>query len=629
MDMLFTVTNQSIVRTDTNLVVADSINYLYATFSFSGDWNQAKTAIFRKLITGEAYEEILTEDRCLVPYQVLIGPGDFTVSVYSGNLHTANTALINLCPSGYTEDVVPPTEAIVLTGNAEPGDVIKLKTFYKDDPYTKLTGTLELLGTAGAMDVRDGKLFYSTDPKAIMIGGLIPADEVILTGDAAVGDVLLGKTFYNDDPELERTGTLALTGDALAGDVRAGKKFYKDDAKTQLTGTLDPISEVNLTGDAAIANVLAGKTFYNTDPETELTGTMPNRAGDNASLLTANVADVAYMTPPAGFYDGIDDRVYEDGLILIAPEDYDAAFESLYVAQYASPSMIHLRLSDLKKLAMSGTYNELGNPTGILYDLHDAEPRLHQSVNNIFKMWGRQPADFSSSITYGMTGSQNYGLCIDQLNDTDAFFFVGFSTGEIYKVDKDDIANNAAGCASPSYGGAVNSVACLGDFVYGAGATTQRVRKYSYSELAYIAQSADYGGTIQALTKNATHIFAGGATTKKVVKYLPADLSVVHESDTLSDTIMALAVDDTHVYAACADGRVYKLLLSDLSTVTSSLAYTGIIYALIEYGSYIYFGGGTTKRVYKALKSTLGVTAQSAAYSGNIRGLALGDLVEV
>lgn len=101
MDLLFTITNQELERTDTSLVVADSIDYLYAAFTFSSDWNgTSKIAVFTKLLTKTSYSVALVTDRCLVPWEVLQGHGDFSVSVYAGSRITANVVIVNVSPSG-------------------------------------------------------------------------------------------------------------------------------------------------------------------------------------------------------------------------------------------------------------------------------------------------------------------------------------------------------------------------------------------------------------------------------------------------------------------------------------------------------------------------------------------------
>ena len=100
----FNVRNQMIRRTDTNRVVADSRNYLYAAFTFSEEWQGVKTAIFKN---GEVVKHvILDNDECLVPWEV-IKTGKLIVSVFCGDLITADTANIYITESGYEDGGAP------------------------------------------------------------------------------------------------------------------------------------------------------------------------------------------------------------------------------------------------------------------------------------------------------------------------------------------------------------------------------------------------------------------------------------------------------------------------------------------------------------------------------------------
>ena len=104
MNLSFEVTNQSIRRTDKNTVVADSKNYLYATFTFSDEWQGVKTAIFKH--GGEKYHVLLENDMCLVPWEV-IKQGILDVSVFCGDLITSSTAHVTVNKSGYSDGGTP------------------------------------------------------------------------------------------------------------------------------------------------------------------------------------------------------------------------------------------------------------------------------------------------------------------------------------------------------------------------------------------------------------------------------------------------------------------------------------------------------------------------------------------
>ena len=101
----FNIQNQTITRTDSFDVVGDSKNYLKATFNFSDEWSGAITAVFD--YGGKAYCVILPEDNtCFVPWEV-IKPPYFTVSIFCGDLITANTVLVKVDKSGYREGETP------------------------------------------------------------------------------------------------------------------------------------------------------------------------------------------------------------------------------------------------------------------------------------------------------------------------------------------------------------------------------------------------------------------------------------------------------------------------------------------------------------------------------------------
>lgn len=102
----FSVSNQLITRKDSFKPVAKSKNYLYAAFEFlTEEWTGYKTAIFRN--PDGAYEVILDgNDECLVPWEILDSEyGEFYVSVFCGDLVTANKARVRLYASGYGDDL--------------------------------------------------------------------------------------------------------------------------------------------------------------------------------------------------------------------------------------------------------------------------------------------------------------------------------------------------------------------------------------------------------------------------------------------------------------------------------------------------------------------------------------------
>lgn len=100
MILFFSVGKQIITRTDNESVVQDSQNYLYAQFDFSEEWEGTITAVFRGK-DGEAFNVLLDESgKCLIPWEVLTLTW-FEVSVFCGDLITANVVRVYTIESGY------------------------------------------------------------------------------------------------------------------------------------------------------------------------------------------------------------------------------------------------------------------------------------------------------------------------------------------------------------------------------------------------------------------------------------------------------------------------------------------------------------------------------------------------
>jgi len=107
----FNVQNQVISRFDSAYVVADSRNFLTAKFVFSTpEWSgKTKTAVFKQ---GDEIVKVILDgtDTCTIPWEVIRYPG-FSVSVFAGDLITANIAQVTVTASGYTaaSGTPPPT----------------------------------------------------------------------------------------------------------------------------------------------------------------------------------------------------------------------------------------------------------------------------------------------------------------------------------------------------------------------------------------------------------------------------------------------------------------------------------------------------------------------------------------
>lgn len=126
----FKVTNQTITRQDTYVPVSGSKNYLQAQFVFTAEWNGViKHAVFSR--DGIASVDLtLINDSCPVPYAMTAEPGAFTVSVYGGELITANSEEVEIYDSGYiqTEPTPPPETEIYVKSPTGIGAIHLIKT---------------------------------------------------------------------------------------------------------------------------------------------------------------------------------------------------------------------------------------------------------------------------------------------------------------------------------------------------------------------------------------------------------------------------------------------------------------------------------------------------------------------
>ena len=114
-EIVFQIDHQIIQRVDKFKVVSDSRNYLYARFEFlTSEWaDKLPTAVFQN--ANDSYEVILDQgNTCLVPWEVLErSAGNFTVTVFAGDLVTVNSAQVRVHKSGYASEFQPdPTPSV-------------------------------------------------------------------------------------------------------------------------------------------------------------------------------------------------------------------------------------------------------------------------------------------------------------------------------------------------------------------------------------------------------------------------------------------------------------------------------------------------------------------------------------
>lgn len=253
MKIIFLLDKQVIKRTDSNVVVAGSRNYLYAHFAFaSADWTAPVTVLFNE--TPQLLDE---NGDCLVPWEVIAEPGSFQVSAFCSTVHTANVVSVPVEKTLYKAGETPPDPS--------------------PDVYTQLTQMVqEAIDTAES--VRDDADAGKLDGKAatIQVGEVTASDpgsepQVKNSGteNAAVFDFVLPR------------GQTGPTGQAATIEVES--------TVTGEPGTQASVENVGTTGAAKLRfTIPRGNTGQN--------GTTPTLAAGNVETLEPGQPATASVT---------------------------------------------------------------------------------------------------------------------------------------------------------------------------------------------------------------------------------------------------------------------------------------------------------------------------------------------
>lgn len=106
----------------------------------------------------------------------------------------------------------------ILSGDATAGDVLSGKTFYNNDPETKITGTLSLTGDAVAANVLSGKTFYGTDAKTKVTG--------TMANNGGLGTYTPTTTNQSIPAGYTIGGTVAGDSDLIASNIKSGVNLF-------------------------------------------------------------------------------------------------------------------------------------------------------------------------------------------------------------------------------------------------------------------------------------------------------------------------------------------------------------------------------------------------------------------
>ena len=258
-------------------------------------------------------------------------------------------------PKGYhdgTGVVKAPTLSSITDGTAEAGDIFLDKTAWVNGE--KITGTLQLDGTATSDKVLAGYTFYSTNPKQKIVGTLDTLAAQIIKINAGEEYTIPYGIHSGNGKVVSATLAEQTPGDAVASNILYGKIAWVNGDK--ITGLMPKVNSVSKTleageeytiplgyhdgtsvinakslasqtvADATASDLLKAKTAWVNG--TKISGTIPT-----SDLTTVRINSGNDVTLPAGYYpDGITIySLYTDRLDLTGTSAwYEAETQSLH-----------------------------------------------------------------------------------------------------------------------------------------------------------------------------------------------------------------------------------------------------------------------------------------------------------
>ena len=154
-NLSFRVSAQRIELTDAAMLVAGTVNEYTARFTFDESWDvYQRTAVFS---CGDiSREQLLTDDACTVPWEVLISNGYLRVGIYGTKdgsrlptIWTARRLFVNP-GAGPTEEAAEPSPTLVEQLLTRMGDLTKLKTKDKSSLVAAINEVWSSGGSGGA-----------------------------------------------------------------------------------------------------------------------------------------------------------------------------------------------------------------------------------------------------------------------------------------------------------------------------------------------------------------------------------------------------------------------------------------------------------------------------------------------
>lgn len=161
--MKFVINGQRIELTEPVMLVAGTMNIYTASFAFDSAWEgHTKTAVFR---SGDVErEQLLTDDSCEVPWEVLLPGAYLKVGVYGTRdgsrlptIWTERTQYIN-SGAGPTDEAAEPSPTLVEQLTAKVGNLDALKTEDKSSVVAAVNEIWESGGGGSGASVTDAAI---------------------------------------------------------------------------------------------------------------------------------------------------------------------------------------------------------------------------------------------------------------------------------------------------------------------------------------------------------------------------------------------------------------------------------------------------------------------------------------
>lgn len=215
--MKFSITGQRIELTEPVMLVAGTMNIYTASFAFDAAWDgYTKTVVFRG---GDVErEQLLTDDSCEVPWEVLLPGAYLKVGVYGTRdgsrlptIWTERTQYIN-AGAGPTEEAAEPSPTLVEQLTSKVGNLDALKT---EDKSSVVAAVNELQETGGGGVNSDHSKLKNRDAAEQHPMSAITGLEKALEGKQPTGNYLTDKDLDATITMKGKAADAKAVGDAL------------------------------------------------------------------------------------------------------------------------------------------------------------------------------------------------------------------------------------------------------------------------------------------------------------------------------------------------------------------------------------------------------------------------------